>query len=155
MQQIHKHKPKGKTQKTVSQHSSLQKNTIPRNGWPHNSHPPIYKTFQMDLQWVGYALRWHWRHDTKVSCQKTRHTPVHKSKGTPWPLAPGPGPSILLSLLPNRCSEQAAAGNSRRQQAAAGSKQRQQQRAGSSTEQQAEPEKNFFKFEIVQKMKRA
>ena len=32
MQQTHKHRPKGKTQNTVSQHSSFQKNTIPRNG---------------------------------------------------------------------------------------------------------------------------
>ena len=129
MQQTHKHKPNGKTQNTVSQHSSFQKNTIPRNGWPHNSHPPIYKTSRMDLQWIGYALRWHWRHDTKVSCLKTRHTPIHKRKGTPWPLAPGPWPSILVPLLPTKCSEQAAAGSRRQQQQTAGSSRKQKEAA--------------------------
>ena len=105
----------------------------------------------MDFQGISYALRWHWRHDTKVSCQKTRHSPVHKKKGTPWPLAPASWPTILVSLLPIRCSEQAAAGSSRQQaEAATGSRQRQQQTAGSSNKQQAKVIKrmssNFCKF---------
>ena len=120
--------PRGKTEHSQLAFPTLsfQKNTIPRNGSPQNSHPAFVKTSQMDLQGISCALRWHWWHDTKVSCQKTKHTPVDERKETPWPLAPGPWPSIPVSLLPTKCSEQAAAGSRRQQQQTAGSSRKQQ-----------------------------
>ena len=64
-----------------------------------------------------------------MSCQKTRHPPVDKGKGIPWPLAPGPWPSIPVSLLPTKCSEQAAAGSRRQQQQTAGISRKQEEAA--------------------------
>jgi len=53
---------------------------------------------------------------------ETRHTPVHKRKGTPWPLAPGPGPAsqfqhFQISAVSRQ--QQAADRGSNREQAAA------------------------------------
>jgi len=72
-----------------------------------------------------------------VSCQKTRHNPIHKRKGTPWPLAPGPESWFHYFQV---------GAVSRQQEAAASSRQRQQQRAGSSTKQQAKLEQNLFTY---------
>ena len=79
-----------------------------------------------------------------MSCQETSHPPVDKGKGIPWPLALGPWPSIPVSILPTKCSEQAAAG-SRRQQ---------QQTAGSSGQQQGQlNQAEFLIFEMSWNMK--
>ena len=53
---------------------------------------------------------------------------------------PGPWPSIPVSLLPTKCSEQAAAGSSRRQQ---------QQTAGISRKQEEAAEKIKSKKNIL------
>ena len=69
--------------------------------------------------------------DMTLKCHVRRQDTLlfikRKGHPGPWPLAPDPWPTILVSLLPIRCSEQATAGSSRQQaEAATGSRQRQQ-----------------------------
>ena len=146
MQQTHKHRPKGKTQNTVSQHYSFQKNTFPRNGSPQNSHPAIIKTSRMDLQWISYALRWHWWHDTKVSCHNTTNTQFIKAKAHP-----GPCPLAWHSGFTTSKKVQWAG-------TGAGSSRQQQQTAGESRKQHKKMKQkrichvwNFLEHEEVQK----
>ena len=146
MQQTHKHRPKGKTQNTVSQHYSFQKNTFPRNGSPQNSHPAIIKTSRMDLQWISYALRWHWWHDTKVSCHNTTNTQFIKAKAHP-----GPCPLAWHSGFTTSKQVQWAG-------TGAGSSRQQQQTAGESRKQHKKMKQkrichvwNFLEHEEVQK----
>ena len=100
--------------------------------------------------------------DMTLKCHVRRQDTLlfikRKGHPGPWPLAPDPWPTILVSLLPIRCSEQAAAGSSRQQaEAATGSRQRQQQTAGSSNKQQAKVIKRMSSifFQISWNMKMA
>ena len=86
--------------------------------------------------------------DMTLKCHVRRQATLQlikvKAYPGPWPLAPGPWPSIPVSLLPTKCSEQAAAG-SRRQQ---------QQTAGSSGQQQGQlNQAEFLIFEMSWNMK--
>ena len=76
--------------------------------------------------------------DMTLKCHVRRQDTLQlikvKAYPGPWPLAPGPWPSIPVSLLPTKCSEQAAAGSRRQQQQTAGSS-RKQQEAGEKIKQ--------------------
>lgn len=77
----------------------------------------------MDFQGISYALRWHWWHDTKVSCHNTTNTQFIKAKAHP-----GPCPLAWHSGFTTSKQVQWAgtgAGSSRQQQQTAGESRKQ------------------------------
>lgn len=77
----------------------------------------------MDFQGISYALRWHWWHDTKVSCHNTTNIQFIKAKAHP-----GPCPLAWHSGFTTSKQVQWAgtgAGSSRQQQQTAGESRKQ------------------------------
>ena len=64
--------------------------------------------------------------DMTLKCHVRRQDTLQLIKVKAYP---GPWPSIPVSLLPTKCSEQAAAGSRRQQQQTAGSSRKQQEAA--------------------------
>ena len=131
MQQTHKHRPKGKKRtKPISRPHTSGKTRFQETGDP----TIVIHQYTKRLEWTSSesAMRCDDIEDMTLKCHVRRQDTLQFIKGKghpgPWPLAPGPWPSILVPLLPNRCSEQAAASSSK-QQAEAATESRQQQKA--------------------------